>query len=229
MKTHSKVAWVLPISRAMMQRGTKSKTYQQLQDTLTKLRAEVSMNSTVGLVQLRAKTKRENLGDVVDLIAEILKEPRFEPSELEVLRRQVLTGIEGSLTEPQALVPLSVSRKMSPYSKDDVRYVPSLEEELEIYRKVTIGEIEELHREFLGASVGEVSIVGDFDSDAIKQKLTAHLSNWKNKLPYTRIDKPAFTNIRAAWNGSTRRTKPMRCCIAASNLHWTTKTLCSLH
>ncbi len=180
---------------AMMQRGTKSKTYQQLQDTLTKLRAELSMNSTVGLVQLRAKTKRENLSDVIDLIVEILKEPRFEPSELEVLRRQVLTGIEGSLTEPQALVPLAVSRKMSPYPKEDVRYVPSMEEELELYRKVTIGEIEELHRDFLGATAGEVSIVGDFDSEAIKQKLTDHLSNWKSKQPYTRVDKPAITDI----------------------------------
>jgi zinc protease len=180
---------------ALMQRGTDSKTYQQLQDALTKLRAELSMNSTVGLLQLRVKTKREFVPEVIDLIVEILKKPKLDSTELEVLRRQVLTGIEGSLTEPQALVPLAVTRTLSPYAKDDVRYVPTMQEELEIYRAVTIDQIRDLHREFIGASVGEVSAVGDFDSEAVKKQLTELLSTWKSKQSYARIDRPAVTNI----------------------------------
>jgi zinc protease len=183
---------------ALMQRGTETKTYQQLQDTLTKLRAELSMNSTPGLLQIRVKTKREFLPQVIDLVGEILKKPKLESSELEVLRRQVLTNIEGSLTEPQALVPLAVSRKMSPYGKDDVRYVPTLEEELEMYRNVTLKEIIDLHRNFLGASVGEVAVVGDFDAESVKKQLTDMLEPWKSKLPYTRIDRPAVTDIPAS-------------------------------
>ena len=180
---------------AMMQRGTESKTYQQLQDTLTKLRAELSMNSTVGLLQIRVKTKREFVPQVIDLLTEILQKPKFEASELEVLRRQVLTGIESSLTEPQALVPLAVTRTLSPYKKEDVRYVPTMQEELELYRSVTIDEIRELHRDFIGASVGEVSVVGDFDSEELKKQLTDKLADWKSKKPYARIDRPAITNI----------------------------------
>ncbi len=183
---------------AMMQRGTQSKTYQQLQDLQTKLRAELSLNSTPSLLQLRVKTKREFLPQVIDLISEMLKQPKFDAAELEVLRRQVTTDLEGSLTDPQALVPLAVSRKMSPYDKTDVRYVQSLEEELDMYRNVSLQEIKDLYSDFIGGSVGEVAVVGDFDLAATKQQLTAMLSDWKSKLPYTRIDKPAINDIPAS-------------------------------
>ena len=183
---------------ALMQRGTESMTYQQIQDTLTKLRAELSMNSTTGLLQLRVKSKRELLPQVIELVGDILRKPKFDAAELEVLRRQVLTGIEGSLTEPQALVPLAVSRTLSPYDKNDVRYVPTLEEELEMYRAVTIDQVRELHQDFIGASVGEVAIVGDFDASATKEQLTRLLSNWKSKQPYTRIDRPAVTTVKGS-------------------------------
>ena len=180
---------------ALMQRGTASKTYQQLQDELTRLRADLSVSSTVGLIQLRVKTKRENLAEVINLLVDVVKNPRLDAAELEVLRRQVLTSIEGSLTEPQALVPLAVSRRLSPFDKADVRYVPTLAEELEMYRSVTIDEIGSLHRDFIGANVGEVAVVGDFDIDATKLQLTNALSGWKTETPYARIDRPANTKI----------------------------------
>lgn len=183
---------------ALMQRGTESKTYQELQDALTKLRAQLSMNSTTGLLQLQVKTRKEFLPQVIDLIVEIVQKPKLDGVELEVLRRQVLTNIEGSLTEPQALVPLAVSRKLSPYGKDDVRYVPTLQEEMEMYRKVSVEEIRSLHSDFIGASVGEVSIVGDFDPEATKKQLTELLSGWKSKKPYTRINRPANPSIPAS-------------------------------
>jgi len=183
---------------ALMQRGTESKSYQELQDALTTLRAQLSMNSTTGLLQLQVKTRKEFLPQVIDLIVEIVQKPKLDGVELEVLRRQVLTSIEGSLTEPQALVPLAVSRKLSPYGKDDVRYVPTLQEEMEMYRKVSVEEIRSLHRDFLGASVGEVSVVGDFDIEATKKQLAELLSGWKNKQPYARINRPANPSILAS-------------------------------
>ncbi len=190
---------------AMMQRGTETKSYQQIQDTLTKLRAELSMNSTPGLLQIRIKSKREFLPAVIDLLVDILKNPKFDAAELEVLRRQVLTSIEGSLTEPKTLAPLAVQRTLSPYGKGDVRYVPTLEEEMEMYRDTTIEQIREMHRDFIGASVGELAVVGDFEPAELKQQLTDSFSTWKSKQPYTRFDRPANTSVAG---GTTRIKTP---------------------
>lgn len=180
---------------ALMQRGTESLSYQELEDTLTRLRADLSMNSTPGLLQLRVKTKREFLGEVVSLIGDLLRKPRLDAAELEVLRRQVITSIESALNEPQALAPQAVRRALAPYDPSDVRYVRTLQEELELYRSVTIDQIREFYKDFIGAQEGELAVVGDFDSEEIKTQVSAFLTDWKPNKPYVRFDRPAVTDV----------------------------------
>ncbi len=180
---------------AMMQRGTESLTYQEVEDTLTRLRADMSFNSTLGLLQIRVKTKREFLGEVISLLQDLVRNPRFEASELEVLRRQVLTSIEGSLNEPQALAPQSVQRKLSPYDRDDVRYLPTLEEQLALYRAVTIDQIRDFYHQFIGGHAGELAVVGDFDSADVKGRVTEIVSDWAAEKGYERFDRPAVTDV----------------------------------
>jgi zinc protease len=186
---------------AMMQRGSTSLSYQEVEDKLTQLRADLSFNSTPGLLQIRVTTKREFLSDVVALIKDLVRNPRFEATELEVLRRQVITELESSLNEPQALAPMTVMRTLAPYEPQDVRYVPTIEEEIEMYRAVTIDQIREFYRDFVGAQEGELAVVGDFDDTQIRAQVTEMLSGWKPKMPYTRFDRPAVTDI----SGSVQR------------------------
>jgi len=179
----------------MMQRGSKTMTYQEVEDRLTQLRADLSFNSTPGVLQIRVKTKGEFLSDVVDLIGDLVRNPRFEASELEVLRRQILTSIESSLKEPQALAPQAVRRTLAPYDRQDVRYVPTMEEELEMYKNVTIEQIRQFYADFIGGQAGELSVVGDFDDAKIKQQVLAIVGNWSAKMPYERFNRPAATNV----------------------------------
>src|SRR5690606_6186194 len=174
-------------------------------DTLTRLRADLSISSTPGLLQLRVKTRREFLQEVIDVIGDLLRNPRFEASELEVLRRQVLTSIESSLNEPQALAPLAVRRSLAPYEPSNVRYVPTLQEGLELYRNVTIEQIREFYDEFIGAQEGELAVVGDFDPQQVKSQVSELLEGWKPKQPYVRFDRPAVTNVEG---GVTRIATP---------------------
>ena len=180
---------------AMMQRGSQSLTYQEVEDKLTQLRADLSFNSTPGLLQIRVKTKGENLSEVVKLIGDLIRNPRFEASELEVVRRQILTGIEGSLKEPQALAPQAVRRALAPFERDDVRYVPTMEEEIEMYKNVTIEQIREFYADFIGGQAGELSVVGDFDDQMIKKQLLEIVGDWKAKMPYVRFDRRAVTHV----------------------------------
>lgn len=180
---------------AMMQRGSKTMTYQEVEDQLTQLRADLSFNSTPGLLQIRVKTKGENLGEVVALIGDLIRNPRFEASELEVVRRQILTSIEGSLKEPQALAPQAVRRALAPFERDDVRYVPTMEEEIEMYKNVTIEQIRDFYADFIGGQAGELSVVGDFDDQMIKNQVLEIVGDWNAKMPYVRFDRRAVTDV----------------------------------
>ena len=179
----------------LMTRGTDQLDYTELQDELNRLRVELSMNSTIGLLQVSMKTKREYLPEATALLGDILRRPRLDGDELEVIRRQIVTGLQQSTTEPQALAPRSVRRSLSPYPKDDVRYVMSVEEEIDLYSNVTVDEIRALHAGFLSNQAGEVSVVGDFDPEEVKTLLNTELADWKTSQPYVRVEREAHPDI----------------------------------
>ena len=179
----------------LMSRGTDKLNYTELQDELTRLRTELSMNSTVGLLQLTLKTKREFLPEVVSLLGDILRRPRLDADELEVIRRQVVTGLESSTTEPQALAPRAVRKTLSPYPKGHVLHVKSIEEEIEMYKAVTVDEIKSLHEEFLSSQHGELTAVGDFDADELKSLLEQQLQGWKTSQEFVRVGRDPHPEI----------------------------------
>ncbi len=179
----------------LMSRGTDKLNYQELQDELTRLRAELSMSSTVGLVQLTVLTKRDKLPEIIQLVGDLLRRPRLDADELEVIRRQVITSLERGTSEPQALAPRSVRRQLSPYPTDHVLYVPTVAEEIERYRNVTVNDIRELHADFLGNQAGEISMVGDFDTEEVKALLKSQLQGWSTEQPYVRVDRGPHPEI----------------------------------
>jgi len=179
----------------LMARGTEQYDYTELQDELNRLRIEMSMSTTIGVLQASLKTKREYLPEAVALLGDVLRHPRLDANELEVLRRQIITNLQQGTTEPQSLAPRSVRRTLSPYPKDDVRYVMSAEEEIDMYKNVTIEEIRNLHAGFLSNQAGEVSAVGDFDPDELKSLINAQLADWKTDQPFVRVDRKAHPDV----------------------------------
>ena len=179
----------------MMGRGTQKLDYSAIEDEKVRLRLQASVSSTLGLLQISAKTKREFLPESVALIGDIIRSPRFEGSELEVIRRQIVTGLEQSSTDPQSLGRRSVDRRLTPYPKGHVLAVQSIDEEIEMYRSVTIEEIAALHREFIGSHAGEVTAVGDFDVESFKTLIKEQLDGLEVDQPYVRVDRPAHPEI----------------------------------
>ncbi len=180
---------------ALMSRGTEELDFSAFEDEKLRLRLELSVSSTVGLLQVSAKTKREFIPEAVKLIGELLRRPRLDSSELEVIRRQVLTSLEQSLTDPRALSARSVEKRLAPYPEDHVLYVRSIEEEIEMYRNVRIEEIRDLHDEFLGNQAGELSAVGDFDPDELKALVASMLADWESDKPYVRVGRDPHPEV----------------------------------
>lgn len=179
----------------LMSRGTDKLNYTEFQDELTRLRADLSIDSTIGLLTVRLETKRPNLPEVISLIGDIVRRPRLDESELDVIKRQVVTGLKKSSTEPQSLAPRKVNRLLSPYDRDDVRYVRTIQEDIEMYEAVTVDQIRDLHEDFLSNQKGELSIVGDFDPSEIKRLFREQLTDFDSDIAYVRVDRNPHPEI----------------------------------
>jgi len=178
-------------SAGMLARGTKSKTRQQFKDALDKLGATVSFDGQAGLVAVSIKVKRDNLAAAVALVGEALRQPAFSDAEFDILKNERLEQLKAQKTEPGPLAFRLIQRKLSDYPKENIRYVPTIDESIERLKAVTLDQVKKIYGEQVSAQAGELSAVGDFDPAVLTKAFSPILEGWKSDVAYRRIERPA--------------------------------------
>ena len=178
----------------LMARGTQSMNYEEMQARLDELRANVSVSSQPGLVRIGFSTKREYVPQVMEVVAEMLRSPALSKDEFEILKRESITGIESSLSEPQALAPTAVAVALNQFPRGDVRYSGTLEEQLEDVRKVSYEDVVYVYEQMLGGKNAELVAAGDFDTEMVLESSLNMLTDWTSGVPYERAATPANTS-----------------------------------
>jgi zinc protease len=176
------------LTTQMLMRGTRSRSRQDIQDELARLQSQLNVGGGAGLASANIQSTRENLPEVLALAIEVLREPAFPESELATLKEQIVTNLESSRSEPQAIVARAYSRHWARnYPRDDPRYVLTIEEELDHVRGVTAAQLRDFHEEFFGASNAEVVVIGDFDPNAVRSLLAERLDGWRSPKPFSDV------------------------------------------
>jgi len=148
-----------------------------------------------GQLAFSVEAKKSTLPAALKLLAEILREPAFPAAEFETMKRQSIAGVERTKSEPAALAANKLARSLSPYSPNDVRYVPTPEETEKRIEAVELAQVISLYEKQLGATKGEIGIVGDFDPDSTLAALKDMLKDWKSDVPVQRIEREAPANF----------------------------------
>jgi zinc protease len=180
------------LAEQLLMRGTANKTRQQIKDEFTRLNAQQFSGGGSTSFTFFVTTIRQNLPEVIKLIAEILQEPSFPQAEFDLSKSANLTDLESERSEPGVLAARAMDTAFNKYPKGDVRYERTLEEDIAGVKAVTLEDVKNFHRDFYGASNGELAIVGDFDEKEITPLLTQLFGNWKSKNPYQRIPSEYF-------------------------------------
>ncbi len=172
---------------AMLMRGTKSKSREEIRNAITALRTNLSVGGGGGGIEVPVAGLEPSLR----LMAEILQEPRFDSAEFEQLKRQSIAGIESARTEPASLSSLVLARHLNPHPRGHWAYTATLDEQLDDARRVTLGDVRRCHEEFFGLSQAQLAISGDFDPEKIRPVLAELFGSVSRSAPYARI--PAQT------------------------------------
>jgi len=175
---------------SMIDKGTSTMTRQQIQDKLDAYKARTRIYGGKEGTTIRVETTNENLPEIMDLIADMVKNPAMSQEEFEKLKEENLALKEESLSEPQAVANRQFSKILNPFPKTDARYIMTMEEEIEAIKALTLDEVVTFHKENFGASEATVSVVGDFDEEVIKSKVEKHFGTWENPSNYVRLTEP---------------------------------------
>jgi zinc protease len=176
----------------LLMRGTMKKTRLQIKDELDRLKARGIVFGSTTSAGGQMETTRQNLPEVLKLMAEILREPAFPQAEFDQLKQETLTGLENERTDPDSIAFRELSRAFNKYPKGDIRYTGTLDEEIAAVKALTVEDVKKFYKDFYGASSGELAIVGDFDEKEIAPVLTQLFGTWKSAKSYVRMPSEYF-------------------------------------
>lgn len=176
----------------MLMRGTTKHDRQQIKDELDRLKARGFVGGGATSAGATIETTRQNLPDVLKLVAEILREPAFSQTEFDLMKQETLTSLETERSEPQSIALRAMSQYFNHYPKGDIRYAMTLDEEIAAVKALTLDDVKKFYKDFYGASAGEIAIVGDFDEKQITPLVQQLFADWKSPKAYQRVPQEFF-------------------------------------
>jgi zinc protease len=181
----------------LLDKGTRSKTRQQIRDEFDRLKAQVFFASSGNAINTSITTTRANLVPTLRLVAEVLKEPVFDEKEFEIARQASLASLESQKSEPTSQAFAAFQRRMTPYPKGHPLYVQTIDEQMEDYKALTVDQIRNVHRDLVGASFGDIAVVGDFNKDSVLTVARELFGSWRSPKPFARL-KRTFFEVQSA-------------------------------
>jgi zinc protease len=178
------------LAGSMLMRGTTKRTRQQINDDLSRLRANVTVFGGATGTRVNVETTRPNLPEVMNLVAEVLRQPSFPQTEFDQLKQQQLAGQEQMRREPQVVASSALQQRLNPYPPEDPRYVRTPDESIAALQSVTLEQTKDFYNQFYGASRSELAVVGDFDPEQTQSLAAKLFGDWKSPKPFAKLPSP---------------------------------------
>ncbi|RFF28472.1 MULTISPECIES: pitrilysin family protein [unclassified Wenzhouxiangella] len=172
---------------SMLMRGTANRTRQEIRDRVNALQSSLSVSGS-NLVNARMETRRDNLDEILDIVADVLQNPSFDDSEIDELRRQQLTQLDQQRDQPIAVASRMLNRHNTPLPPEHPDYVPDFDESEARLRAIEREQLVNFHAAHYGFGPGTtISLVGDFDPQAVRERLEVLFNDFTPEIGFERI------------------------------------------
>ncbi len=174
----------------MLMRGTQKHTREELQAALDKLKAQLRVMGDATRCLLSLEVQNAQLGPALELVREVVREPRFDTKEFELLRQEELADNEEAKSQPQAMGRTAYEKHVRPWPKGHPYYALSAEETIAELKAVKLADVKAFYRDFYGADASDLAFVGDFDEATVMAFAKAAFDGFQAKQKFERIPQP---------------------------------------
>jgi zinc protease len=162
----------------MLDEGTETLNALEISDSLARLGAQLSSGSNLDVSEVSLSALKENLDDSLEIYADVILNPAFEPEELERLRRLQIAQIQQEKNTPQSMALRVVPRLL--YGEGHAYSLPLTGSGTE--EAVAALEREDLvkfHETWFKPNNATMIVVGDTTLAEIQPKLEALFASWE--------------------------------------------------
>ena len=163
---------------ALLDEGTKTRDSIRIAEEQERLGASIGSGASMDRTDISLFALKPNLALSLDLLADIVRNPAFDPAEVERLRATLLARIASEKTQPMALA----RRELPPllYGAAHPYGVPFTGSGTEAgVKAVTRDDLITFHQRWLRPDTATIFAVGDIELAQLKPLLEARFGDWQ--------------------------------------------------
>ena len=162
----------------IMMEGTANRTPAELEEAIDMLGANINMYTTSESIVIRGNTLRRNFEETMDLVEEILLEPRWDENELPRIKTSTINRIKRSEADPNT-ISYEVFNKLL-YGENHP-FAHPVSGSVESVEAISMEDLKSFYEKNFSPSVSNFHIVGAITKDEALAVLEDLNSKWQQK------------------------------------------------
>ncbi|NND52267.1 MAG: insulinase family protein, partial [Flavobacteriaceae bacterium] len=162
----------------LLTKGTQSKTPEELEIAIESLGASIDAYSTDEDIIISGNTLSKNYTETMDLVAEILLEPRWDLNEFDLLLQSTSSRLLRQRGDPNNIANNAYAKLI--YGEDHILSFNRLGTENSL-KSITIDDLKKYYTNFISPSLAKLHIVGDISQADVTTSLTDLNDKWASK------------------------------------------------
>ncbi len=180
------------ITAIAMTRGTRTRSFQQIFESIESIGARLSLYGGTHTTAFQGKALTEDLGLLLELLADVLQNPSFPKAEFDRLRAQQLTALAIREQDTRARAQMAFDTLVyrdHPYRLSTDGYVETISE-------LTCSDLRRFHSDYFSPSGLVITIVGGVKAERVLDLVTSTLGQWKTKQRQEMPDLPKLKPLK---------------------------------
>ena len=148
----------------IMMEGTANRTPQELEEAIELLGASINMRTGNEAITISGNTLVRNFRETMDLVEEILLNPRWDEEELKRIKLSTINSIKRSSANPN-VVSRNVRNKVLYGEKHMLAY--PISGSVTSVEAITMNDLKSFYENYFSPSVSRFHIVGNIDKEEV--------------------------------------------------------------
>jgi zinc protease len=162
-------------------------TARAVRDSFARLGTTFTVAGSPSRISILLHTTPTYLAPALALTATLLRQPRFEPAAFDSIQADILAGLAEDSASVVDLASARLLQALSPYPPSHPLATLSPGQELSVQRRVTLGDVRKVYSDLVGASFGDIAIVGTVPRQAVRDLVTRLFADWRSPQPFSLI------------------------------------------
>ena len=164
------------LTASMLDQGSTEHDRFAIAEKLDRLGADIGFRANAHSLRFSGRFLREDAGSVMELLAEQLRQPAFEPEVLQPLKSRQVAGLMNAKDNTDFRASAAVSRKL--YPPEHPNYSTPLDALIEAVETTTVDDIRAFHAAYYGPKSMRLIFTGDIDFEQLVAAVEIAFEGW---------------------------------------------------